>query len=72
MADIITARQGDMLDELAWRERGLGPADMPALLTLNPGVADLGPVLPLGTAVVVPAPPQAPTIATRDIVQLWS
>ena len=40
MADVLTAKQGDTLDELIWRERGLGAADIGRVLALNPGVAD--------------------------------
>jgi len=69
--ETITARAGDTLDELTWRERGLGPADLPLLFALNPGIADLGAVLPLGTVVTVPAA-AAPATPVRDLVQLWS
>jgi len=69
--DRITARQGDTLDALAWRERGLGPADWPALFALNPGLADHGPVLPMGSEVAVPPASTAPAVAPRDLVQLW-
>lgn len=57
MADvmILTALQGDKLDLLLWREAGLGPADLTRVLDANPGLADLGPVLPLGTRVTIPA-----------------
>lgn len=65
----LTAQAGDTLDALIWRERGLGPADLPAVLELNPGLADLGPLLPFGTAVLVPVIAAAP--AVPDIVQLW-
>lgn len=65
----ITARQGDTLDGLIWRERGLGPADLAEVLQINPGVAALGDVLPIGTAVAVPV--RAPTTAVRPLTQLW-
>ena len=68
-AERLTSVQGDTLDGLIWRERGLGPADLADVLALNPGVAALGDVLPLGTAVQVPV--RAPTPATRPLVQLW-
>lgn len=69
--EILHARSGDTLDELVWRERGLGPADLPRLFALNPGIADLGAVLPTGTPVIVPAA-AAPTTPVRDLIQLWS
>lgn len=68
-ADTLTARQGDTLDALIWRERGLTAADLPAVLALNPGLAALGTVLPIGTTVVLPATPPAATTAT--LVNLW-
>lgn len=71
MADQLRARQGDTLDGLIWRERGLGPADLSAVLEANPGLAALGAVLPIGTPVIIPAI-SVPAIAVRDVVQLWS
>jgi phage tail protein X len=68
--DVITARQGDTLDELAWRERGLGPADLGTLLDANPGIAAAGAVLPIGTAIIVPV--TAPASPTRAVVNLWN
>ncbi|MDB5717265.1 MAG: phage tail protein, partial [Sphingomonas bacterium] len=52
--NILRARQGDPPDGLLWRERGLGGAAIAAVLEANPGLARLGPVLPIGTAVIVP------------------
>ncbi len=71
MADIVTSAQGDTLDELLWRTRGLDAAVLDAVLAANPGLADLGPILPIGTPVTIPtiATPAAPA---REIVQLWS
>lgn len=71
MADTIRARAGDTLDGLLWRERGLGPDALPAVMAGNRGIAGLGPILPAGTPVIIPAAAAAaPT--TRDLVQLWS
>lgn len=75
MADArrLTARQGDTLDQLLFREAGLGPSALTRVLEANPGLADLGPILPTGTAVVVPAPAVAAGNATRlrPLLQLW-
>lgn len=65
----LIARQGDTLDGLIWRERGLGSADIAPVLAANPGLAALGPVLPMGTAVEVPA--TAPAQSVIQLVQLW-
>ena len=69
--DRLTARQGDTLDELIWRERALGAADLGRVLALNPGVADLGAVLPIGTEILVPAS-ITPAPAALPLIQLWS
>lgn len=65
----ITARQGDTLDALLWRDAALGPAALASVLDANPGLAGLGPVLPAGTAVIVPE--AAPSAATLPLVNLW-
>jgi phage tail protein X len=71
MADTIRARAGDTLDGLLWRERGLGPEALPAVMAANRGIAGLGAVLPIGTGVTVP-PAASTAPATRELVQLWS
>lgn len=66
----LIAKQGDTLDALLWREAGLGPAAIGTVLDANPGLADLGTILPLGTSVGVPT---ATTTGkqTLQLVQLW-
>jgi len=69
--DLVRAREGDTLDALIWRERNLGPADLPAVLAANPGVASLGSILPKGQPINLPAI-AAPAIAVRtDVLNLW-
>lgn len=67
----LTARQGDKLDLLLWREAGLGPSELGRVLDANPGLADLGPILPLGTVVTVPATARATSARTLPVVNLW-
>ncbi len=69
--DTVRSIAGDTLDALAWRARGLGPADLPAILAANPGIAALGPILPTGTPVILPDI-AAPASSVRELVQLWS
>jgi len=69
MAETVTARQGETLDALIWRTRGLGPSNLGPVLTANPGLAALGAVLPTGTPVILPD--VAPMPVVRDIIQLW-
>lgn len=70
----LTARQGDKLSHLLWRDAGLGPADLARVLDANPGLADLGVILPLGTVVIVPATAEPNGSATRvlPLIQFWS
>lgn len=70
-SNTVVARTGDTLDELVWRTHALGPADLPAVLALNPGLADAGPVLAAGTIITVPPAPTLPATPTRDLIQLW-
>lgn len=69
MAAILSSQQGDTLDQLLWREAGLGADDIGRILTANPGIADVGAILPLGTRIIVPATPRTPRV--RPLVQLW-
>jgi phage tail protein X len=68
----LKAQQGDTLDQLLWREAGLGPADWTRVLDANPGLADAGTVLPLGTVVIVPASAEQRSARVLPLVQLWS
>lgn len=67
----LVARSGDKLDLLLWRDAGLGPGEITRVLDANPGLADLGPVLPLGTIVLVPATATASATRVRPLIQLW-
>ncbi|SER25849.1 P2-like prophage tail protein X [Azotobacter beijerinckii] len=67
MAAVI-AHQGDTLDALCWRHYGRTAGVVEAVLEANPGLADLGPILPHGQRVTLPE--QAPQPQTQT-VQLW-
>ncbi|WP_333701172.1 tail protein X [Sphingobium yanoikuyae] len=70
-AQQLTARQGDTLDLLLWRDAGLGPDHLTRVLDANPGLADLGTILPLGALVTVPATSASTATGVRTITQLW-
>lgn len=53
----VASQQGDSVDQLVYRHFGRTRGLVEATLELNPGLADLGPVLPLGTTVELPAAP---------------
>ncbi len=52
-AVLLSALDGDVIDELVWREMGLGPDALPAILAANPDVA-AAPILLAGETVTVP------------------
>lgn len=60
---------GDTVDKLVWRELRKGPAAVERVLDANPGLADLGTVLPNGTVVMIPT--TAGAAAAQPLVQLW-
>ncbi len=70
MADVIHARQGDTLDQLIHRDRGLGPEALGDVLAANPGLAQLGSVLPAGTPVTIPEAARTAPVE-RAILHLW-
>lgn len=70
MADVIHARQGDTLDQLLHRDRGLAPEALGTVLAANPGLAALGAVLPTGTAVSIPDTARTATVERR-LVNFW-
>lgn len=69
---IIVKGDDTTLDLLLWRRfRSYRPGLVERVLDANPGLADLGPILPVGTAVAVPldAPELHPP--KRPVVRLW-
>lgn len=52
----LTVRgEGLLLDLILWRRHGVrGRALVEQTLSLNPGLAGLGPLLPLGTEIILP------------------
>ena len=67
----VHAHQGDTLDALCYRHLGTTTGGVEKALELNPGLADLGAVLPHGVAVDLPDYTAAAAPAQRALVQLW-
>ena len=65
----VIAQQGDSIDSLCWRHLGTTDA-VEATLLLNPGIAALGAVLPMGTAVILPDT-VVETQRSTPVIQLW-
>lgn len=64
----VRALQGDTLDLLCQRHLGATASTVEATLALNSNLADLGPILPTGTPVTLPA---MPTRAIANTLKLW-
>lgn len=64
----IRALQGDTLDAICARYYGRTQGVFESVLAANPGLAELGAVLPHGTAVEMPDVQSSPV---KETVSLW-
>lgn len=64
----VRAQQGETLDLICWRHYGRTAGVTERVLEANRDLAALGPIIPSGRIVELPALPTAATAAT---VQLW-
>ena len=64
----VIASQGDTLDALCYRLYGRTEGVVEAVLAVNPGLAELGAVLPHGTAVELPV---VESSTVSETVNLW-
>ncbi|WP_036129270.1 tail protein X [Luteibacter mycovicinus] len=69
-ADVVRARQGDTVDAICWRELGATRGVTEQVLELNRGLARLGPILPEGTLVKLPARATVAP-AVLPLINLW-
>ena len=65
----LRAQQGDTVDAICWRHYGRTAGVVEQVLDANPGLADLGPVIPHGTLIQLPE--QAVRAERRQMVNLW-
>lgn len=71
-----TAREGDTLDLICWRELGTTAGGVvEAAFELNrtapASLAELGAVIAEGTTVTLPEPPASSSASTLETVNLW-
>ncbi|MCR6672213.1 tail protein X [Devosia ginsengisoli] len=72
MIDIKVQRSRTTLDLLLWRQHGIvGMAMLEETLELNPGVADLGAELPIGTSVQLPDLPAPAPVQVTKVIDLF-
>ncbi|CAM4203590.1 MULTISPECIES: tail protein X [Lelliottia] len=64
----VYAMQGDTLDAICARYYGRTEGVVEAVLQVNPGLSELGVILPHGTAIELPETDSAPKTET---VNLW-
>ncbi|KLW00242.1 tail protein X [Klebsiella aerogenes] len=64
----VIAQQGDTLDALCHRHYGRTEGVVEAVLAANPGLAELGAILPHGTSVSLPV---IDTAAVTETLNLW-
>ncbi|WP_192457709.1 tail protein X [Musicola keenii] len=64
----VIATQNDTVDLLCWQYYGKTSGVTEAVYAANPGLCDVGPLLPAGTVIILPDDTVA---ALRDTVQLW-
>lgn len=67
MATIYRTREGDVIDEICWRHYGRENA-VTSVLDANPGLADLGAILPSGIEITLP---DLPTSVATESSSLW-
>lgn len=66
--DTVLAQQGDTVDAICQRHYGYTAGITEKVLAVNPGLADLGPVIPTGHKVQLPHfQPQQ----TKTTIKLW-
>lgn len=64
----VYAHQGDSLDVICARHYGRTEGVVEAVLAANPGLAELGAVLPYGTGIELP---DTDTASAAETVNLW-
>jgi phage tail protein X len=69
MAKTYTTRQGEAVDIACLNHYGRTYGAVEAVLAVNPGLAGLGPILPLGTEILMPDMPSVS--AERRLISLW-
>jgi phage tail protein X len=69
MPATYTTKQDEMVDAICHRYYGGSSGTTEAVLAANPGLADLSPILPLGTMITLPDI-QTRTQQTK-LVSLW-
>lgn len=65
--DIVISQQNDTVDAICHRYYGRTARTLEAVYQANPGLADIGPVLPMGTAINMPTVDDKPKTETLNL-----
>lgn len=65
---VVTALQGDSVDSLCYRHLGSSDA-VEQTFELNPGIAAIDVILPMGTIVILPD--ESTVVSQTSLIQLW-
>lgn len=68
MSTTLIAQQNDTVDAICWRHYGRTEIVVERVLQANPHIVELGPILPLGTRVLMP---DVSDISTTVLQNLW-
>lgn len=68
---IVIEGDGAALDRVIFEATGRED-HVPAVLDANPGLAQLGPIVPVGTVIRIPALPAAEPVESQAVITLWS
>lgn len=67
----VIASQGDTVDLICQRHYGQTANVTEQVYAANPGLADLGPILPMGTPITLPDFSTQPAASDSGLVNLW-
>lgn len=70
MIRTYTTKDGDVLDEIVFKVYGRTSGVVEKVLEANRGLADLGPVLPVGIVISLPEISE-PTEQLEKLIRLW-
>lgn len=69
---IVVKGEAITLSLLVWRRfKRQNTGFVEHVLDINPGLADLGPILPVGTSIIFPIDPLEVQRKERNVVHLW-
>lgn len=69
MARSVVTKDGEMVDQIAYRAYGYRPGAVEAVFEANPGLCEHPPLLPAGLVIILPDLPARASAASP--IRLW-